>query len=149
ERLVGSAADDRAFRPVLVNDVAGVAWGPGGSLWFRQGTAVRVVAPQRPVRVAASGLAAENFGIAVGRTGKLYVAEAANRRILAVSPTGQRTIVARSEAPWGPTGVALGNGALYLLESTDYRRGTPLRMRVRRLVPGRGATVLARVTVPD
>lgn len=148
ERLVGSAADDRAFRPALVNDVAGVAWGPGGALWFRQGGAVRVIDSQGRVRVAASRLSADNYGIAVDRAGKLYVAEAAQRRILAVAPDGRRTVAARSEAPWFPTGVALGGAALYLLEATDFRRGQPLRMRVRRVVAGRAA-VLARVTVPD
>lgn len=147
ERLVGSAADDRAFRPVLVNDVAGVAWGPRGSFWFRQGGAVRAVAPNGEVRVAARALTAENFGIAVDRGGTLYVAEAAKRRILAVQPGGERRVAAASTAPWSPTGVATTAGALYVLEATDYRRGTPLRMRVRRVASG-NARVLAMVTIP-
>lgn len=149
ERLLGSAAEDRGFRPALINDVSGVAWGPDGSFWFRQGSAVRVLPRHGRVRVVAKGLAAENFGIAVDGAGKLYIAEAAKRRILAVYPGGRCSIAARSEAPWGPTGVALAYGALYVLEATDYRRGVPLRMRVRRVVPGRSAQVLARVTVPE
>jgi len=147
DRLVGSAADDRAFRPVLANDVAGVAWGPYGSFWFRQGGVVRAVAPTGAVRVAARSLTTENFGIAVDRGGTLYVAEGAKRRILAVKPGGERRVAAVSAAPWSPTGVATTAGALYVLEATDYRPGTPLRMRVRRVAAG-NAQVLATVTIP-
>ena len=146
-RLVGTSADDRAFRPVLVNDVAGVAWGPGGEFWFRQGSAVRAVAPHGQSRLVAAGLAAENFGIAVDRRGALYVAEGAKRRVLAVSPAGRRSVAARSEAPWSPSGVATTAGALYVLEASDYRRGVPARMRVRRISAGH-ARVLAVVTIP-
>ncbi len=149
ELLLGSAAEDRRFTPALINDVSGVAWGPDGSFWFRQASAVRVLPRHGRSRIAAAGLAAENFGIAVDRNGKLYIAEAAKRRVLAVSPSGKRSIAVRSEAPWGPTGVALANGALFVLEATNYRRGVPLRMRVRRIVPGQSAQVLARVTVPE
>ena len=81
------------------------------------------------------------------RGGTLYVAEAAKRRILAVQPGGERRVAAASTAPWSPTGVATTAGALYVLEATDYRRGTPLRMRVRRVASG-NARVLAMVTIP-
>jgi len=149
ERLLGSAADDKVFRPVLANDVAGVAWGPHETFWFRQGGAVRVIDRHGRVRVAARGLAAENYGIAVDRAGTLFVAEASNRRILAVASGGRRSVAVRATAPWFPTGVALGRGAIYVLEATDYRRGEPLRMRVRRIGAGHEASVLARVTVLD
>lgn len=45
ERLMGSAADERAVSPVLASNVAGTAWAADGSLLFRQGTAVRAIAP--------------------------------------------------------------------------------------------------------
>ena len=65
KRLVGSAADDRAFRPALASNVAGTAIGPDGSFYFRQGRAVRRMTPRGQVSLVAGGLAAENFGIAL------------------------------------------------------------------------------------
>jgi hypothetical protein len=147
ERLVGSESDDRAFRPVLVNDVAGVALSSDGSFYFRQGRAVRKLAPSGRLSIVADGLAAENFGIALDPGGSLYVAEFAHRRVLRISPDGQRLVVAPSEAPWGPTGVAFRNGALYILEATSYRRGAETRMRVRRVAGGKSQT-LAAVSIP-
>jgi hypothetical protein len=147
ERLVGSAADDRAFRPALVNDVAGTALGSDGSFYFRQGGAIRKVSPDGRVSVLATGLNPTNFGIAVSRAGDVYVAEDKARRILRIALDGSRRVAAMSDAPWAPTGIAIQHGALFVLEATDYRRGVETRMRVRKIADGTGRT-LATVAIP-
>lgn len=147
ERLFGTAADDRRFRPILVNDVAGTALASDGSFYFRQGRAVRRIARDGRLTLVAGSISPENFGIAVDGEGRLFVAELAARRVVGIDRSGRRTIAARSEKPWGPTGVACAGGALYLLEASDYRPGADTRMRVRRLVPGGAARTLATVTL--
>ena len=146
-RLSGSAADDRRFRPVLVNDIGGTVLAPDGRFLFRQGGAVRSVDRRGRTRVLARNIANENFGIALDPAGGLLVVENTNRRVLRFSG-GRRSVAATSPAGWGPTGVAAGRGGLFLLEASDYRRGQPTRMRVRQIRPGAGARLLAEVTVP-
>jgi len=148
ERLVGTAADDRRFRPVLLNDVAGTALGSDGSFYFRQGPAVRRIAPDGRLSLVANRFAAENFGIAVDPAGNVYVAEFSARRIVMVDQAGSRSVVARSSQPWGPTGVAYARGALYLLEATEHRRGVEARMRVRRVSATGVARTIATVSIP-
>jgi hypothetical protein len=147
ERLVGTEADDRAFRPVLINDVAGTAVGADGSFYFRQGRAVRRVSPSGKVTLVGDRLEAGNFGIAVDPQGNVYVAEHSARRIVRIAPNGRRQIASIAQAPWSPTGVAVRGGVLFVLESTEYVRGVPTRMRVRRVAGDRSRT-LATVSIP-
>jgi hypothetical protein len=100
------------------------------------------------VRTLASGLARENFGLAVVADGAILVADAAARRVVRVGPGARRSIAANSTAPWFPTGVAATRGALYLLEATDYVRGSLTRLRVRRIDAGGASQILAKVTIP-
>lgn len=148
-RLIGSGADDRAFTPVLLGDVAGSAVARDGSFIFRHGGNVSRVAPSGLVKTVAAGLARENFGMALDRDGSLLVAEAAARRIVRIAAGGRRSAAATSVKPWFPTGVAAGRGALYVLEATDYVRGTLARMRVRRVSPTGASRTLATVTIPS
>jgi sugar lactone lactonase YvrE len=148
ERLVGRAAEDAAFRQELVSNVAGAVLDPRGGFVFRQGTAIRRIAPDGKVSIIANGLARENFGIALDRDGSILVAEAAARRIVRIGQRGARSIAATSMKPWSPTGVAVARGKLYVLEATDYQRGVDTRMRVRRIAPNRTSTVMAVVTIP-
>ena len=145
-RLVGGAADDRRFRPALVNDLGGTALAADGRFVFRHGGTVRAVDRRGRVQVLARNVANENFGIALDPSGALLVAEHGNRRVLRIA-AARATVAARSPAGWGPTGVAAGRGFIVLLEASDYRRGEPTRMRVRRIAGGQ-SRVLAQVTVP-
>lgn len=147
ERLVGSAADDRAFRPALINDIAGTALAADGTFYFRQGSAVRKISPGGRVSVVADGLAAGNYGIALDPRGHVHVAEPSARRIVTVSPDGRKRISASAVAPWSPTGVAVHGGKLLVLEWTDFKRGTPVRGRVREIAGSRSRT-LAAVSIP-
>ena len=146
-RLVGTAADDRRFRPALVNDIGGTALAADGRFVFRHGGMVRAVGRRGRVQLLARNVANENFGIALDPAGALLVAEHGKRRVLRVVG-GRATIAARSPAGWGPTGVAAGRGFIVLLEASDHRRGEPARMRVRRIAGGR-SQVLAEVAVPQ
>ena len=147
-RLFGSAHDDARFRPALVNDVAGVALAPDGSFVFRHGGAVRAVDARGSARLLADRIAVENFGIAVDGAGRLLVAENANRRVLRIAD-GRRQVVAATPRGWAPTGVAAGGSNIVVLEASDYRRGQPLRMRVRKIAADGRSNVLAQVTVPE
>lgn len=147
-RLFGSASDDARYRPALVSDVAGVALAADGSFVFRHGTTVRSVTAARQVRVLATDIAPENYGIALDGSGGLLVAENRNRRILRFSG-GRREVVAVSAPGWAPTGVAARGGAIVVLEASDYRQGQPARMRVTLFEGGARPRTLAQVTVPQ
>jgi len=133
ERMFGSARDDSAYKPVLVADLGGTALASDGSFIFRDRGTIRRIAPDGKATVLARGLAAENFGIALEPDGAVLVAEHSKRRVVAVSPGRRTQVVATSPAPWGPTGLTWDKGALYLLEASDHRPGTPDQMRVRRI----------------
>lgn len=147
-RLVGTAADDRAFRPALVNDVGGVAIAADGRFVFRHGGSVRAVDRSGRVQRLAAGVADENFGIALDPAGALLVVEHANRRVIRFAG-GRRQVVATTPAGWGPTGVAAARGGLLLLEASEHRPGQPTRMRVRQVGRDGRSRVLAQVTVPE
>jgi hypothetical protein len=148
ERLVGSAAEDAAFRQELVSNVSGAFLDPAGGFVFRQGTVLRRIAPNGSVRTLATGLPEENFGIARAADGSVLVVEAAARRVVRLRPGAKRTIAATSARPWFPTGVAAAGAATYVLEATDYLRGQPVRMRVRRVGSDGRSRMLATVTIP-
>jgi DNA-binding beta-propeller fold protein YncE len=146
--IFGSAAAARAFRPVLINDVAGVAFAPNGNFWFRDNGIVRSVDAAGRMRIIARGLSPDRFGIAADRQGRLLVAEFDRRRVLRIDGA-RREVVATSATGWAPTGVAVASDSrLFVLEATLYRRGDPLRMQVRQLAPG-PPRLIARTTVAE
>ena len=147
-RLHGTAADEARFRPELVSDSGGVALARDGSFLFRHGGTVRAVDRNGGVRTVATGLGADNFGIALDQAGRLLVAEHGNRRVVRISGR-QRQVVATSPPGWAPTGVAARRGAVYVLESSDYRRGRPPRMRVRQIGSDGRPRLIAQVEVPQ
>ena len=133
-------------RPVLVNDVAGVALASDGSFYFRQGEALRKLSHRGRTTLLADRLDPGNYGIALDGLGNVFVAEFRPRRVVRISPNGTRVIAATSRAPWGPTGVFVSNGALFVLEATEYERGVESKMRVRKIV-GNSSRTLASVTI--
>jgi streptogramin lyase len=149
ERLFGTLDDDRAFRPVLVNDFAGTALDSEGGFVFRDRVTIRRIAPEGTVTVLARGLSGDNFGIAAGPGGSVLVAEHGARRVTAVAPGRAARTLAISAPPWAPTGVAWRQGSLYILEASDHRPGRAGRMRVRRIGRDGAPAVLAEVAVPS
>jgi sugar lactone lactonase YvrE len=62
-------------------------------------------------------------GLAVASHGDVYVAVNGGRRVVKVTPQGTATTVLQSDKPWSPTGVALLNDEVYVLEYTDFPPG--------------------------
>ena len=58
-------------------------------------------------------------GLAVDSAGIVYVAATGSRSILKVSPQGQITNIVQEPSPWTPTGIAVFDGELYVLEWHD------------------------------
>jgi hypothetical protein len=53
----------------------------------------------------------------------VYVAVNGGRRVVKVTPQGTATTVLQADKPWSPTGVALHNDEVYILEYTDFPPG--------------------------
>jgi hypothetical protein len=74
-------------------------------------------------------------GIAVDSSGVVYVTATSCHRVVKITPDGRLETIVKSERPWSPTGVALRNGALYVLEYTHANgpatEGWVPRVRIR------------------
>ena len=77
-------------------------------------------------------------GIAVGDAGEIYVANSARGAVIRIDPNGNAEEFVTSDDGWTPTGLAMANGSLYILE---YGAG----VRVRRIDPKGTLTVMALV----
>jgi len=53
----------------------------------------------------------------------MYVAATGSRRVLRITPHGEVGTILDSPAPWQPTGVALFDGAVYVLEWSEPAHG--------------------------
>jgi sugar lactone lactonase YvrE len=51
--------------------------------------------------------------------GVMYIAATGSRRVLKIRPNGEITTILESPAPWQPTGIALFDGAVYVLEWSE------------------------------
>lgn len=58
-------------------------------------------------------------GIAVDSSGFVYVAATSCHCLLKISPEGKVNTILKAERPWTPTGVALFNGEIYVLQYTN------------------------------
>lgn len=56
------------------------------------------------------------WGLAVDEQGRAFIADPGGRRIVRVDADGSFTVIAHTQAPWFPTGVARHDGRLYVLE---------------------------------
>lgn len=156
--LVGSSNAVRGYRQGVPYSVGGMAFGADGALYFTDGSNIRKVTTDGRVTMLARDVAPENpthsptpesqvtrlFGIAVDAQGNVFAADNGNRRVLKVTSGGTISTVARAEQPWAPTGVALKDGNLYILEFgfTPPSTYTP---RVRKLSPEGRITMVAAV----
>ena len=61
-------------------------------------------------------------GLAVDSTGTVYVAATGSRSVLKISPQGKVITILQATSPWTPTGVAVFNGEVYILEWHDVTR---------------------------
>lgn len=67
-------------------------------------------------------------GLAVDSSGNIYVAATGSRSVLKITPRGKITTIHQAASPWTPTGVAVFQGEVYILEWHDV---TPENLEVR------------------
>jgi hypothetical protein len=161
--LAGGAyghADGRGTQ-ARFRSIGGLAFGPDGSLYLTDAGDVRRVGPDGEVRTVARGLEGlfpEDewvgygglMGLAVDAGGNVYVADYGRRRVWKVETDGKVSRVARAEAPWAPTGVAVkGDGRVLILESCFTPPNVPNGPRVRELAADGTLKVLATVGLKE
>lgn len=136
-RIVRRTADGK--ETVLAQDprfehVDGLACASDGSLYFTEcgpdATAIRKITMDGKVSTIAEGFVGKERikdppadtpagycrALDVDADGVVYVAATGTRRVLRIGPQGQVTTLLDSPAPWQPTGVALHEGVVYVLE---------------------------------
>jgi sugar lactone lactonase YvrE len=116
--------------------ISGIAASPDGSIYITEASnahanTIRKITMNGTVSVIATfvGKAAEDLpletvpsycrGLAVDAQGFVYVAATGSRSVLKISPQGRVSNILQEPSPWTPTGVALFNGDVYVLEWHD------------------------------
>ena len=86
-------------------------------------------------------------GLKVDTKGVVYVADAADARVLKITPDGKVSTILQLESPWAPTDVAVFGDIVYVLEFThdagDDR--TTWMPRVRKITPDGKSTIIVTV----
>ncbi|HEX2081377.1 MAG TPA: hypothetical protein VHG08_26975 [Longimicrobium sp.] len=114
-----------------------IAAGPDGSLYVVDGPDLRRVTREGRLATVARGLGEHLMGLWPDGRGSVYVAVYGARAVLRVGSDGRVTTVARTPAPWGPSGVTMApNGDLWILEYS-----TSNEARVRRVAANGRVTV--------
>ena len=87
-------------------------------------------------------------GLAVNAQGTVYAAATSCHRLLKIAPDGKVESVLRAERPWSPIGVAVRDGAVYVLEYTNANGGPDEGWlpRVRRLESDGKVTTMATIS---
>jgi hypothetical protein len=152
---------DRRGTQARFRAVGGMTFGPGGSIYVTDEGAVRRVGLDGEVRTLARRLEEQLpddtltgygglMGLAADAGGSVYVADYGRRRVLKVAADGKVSHVARAEAPWSPTGVAVTtDGRVLILESGFTPPNGFEGPRVRELSPDGTLKVLATVGLKE
>jgi sugar lactone lactonase YvrE len=109
--------------------INGLATGPGGSIYYTEDNAVRRITARGAVSTIATvmplaagpaipGSDSRPYlrGLKVDGRGIAYVADAADARVLKITPDGKVTTLLQLESPWAPTDVAIFGDIVYVLE---------------------------------
>jgi sugar lactone lactonase YvrE len=137
-RVVRRTPDGRETvlaRDRALESIDGITCGPDGSLFVTQNTggeavAIRKITMEGVISTISSGFtgkepvkdppadtpAAYCRDLKVDPDGTMYIAATGSRRVLKITPQGQVSTILESPAPWQPTGIALHEGAVYVLE---------------------------------
>jgi sugar lactone lactonase YvrE len=119
--------------------ISGITVGNDGSLYFTEASnaganTVRRITMKGKISIIAtySAKPAANLpletepsycrGLAIDPTGTIYVAATGSRSVIKISPQGKVTTILQVNAPWTPTGIAVFNGSVYVLEWHDVSR---------------------------
>lgn len=106
-------------------------------LFVIDGGALRLLTLDGRVSTRAPSLGSMPMGLWVAEQDTVYAAVYGRRAVVRVDPAGRVTEVARTPAPWGPSGVTRApNGDLWILEYS-----TSNEARVRRITPRGAVTV--------
>lgn len=148
----------RSVAGAALSWINGLTTGPEGSFYYTENNAVRrisargevtTVATIQPLtnRPAIPGSESRPYlrGLKADSKGVVYVADAADARVLKITPDGKTTTILQLESPWAPTDVALFGDIVYVLEFThdtgDDR--TTWMPRVRKIKPdGKSAIIV-------
>ncbi len=84
------------------------------------------------------------FGLTVDEQNNVYVADYGNRRVLKITSSGAVSTEASAEQPWSPTGVALKDHNLYILEF-GFTAPSTFTPRVRKLSSDGSIKVVATI----
>lgn len=99
-----------------------------GEVYYVDGTELRRATGTKVERVAAIG--PQLMGLARDAAGNVYVAAYANREVVRVAPNGTKRVIARSTAPWAPSGVAVSSrGEVWVLEWSATNQARVRRAR--------------------
>jgi hypothetical protein len=145
-RLLPSGTHDvLATLPATTEDgplqrVNGIAAGPEDSVYYTENKAVRKITKEGTISTLASSVMVPDCarppgyeeksgprlrGIVVASDGTAFVAATGCSVVISVSGQGAVTPLLRAVSPWSPTGVALGDTDLYVLEYLHDVSGDP------------------------
>ena len=132
-------AENFAPRARLAGNINWLAARPAGGLFFIDNGALRLIDADGTVSTVARNLGGSPMGMHVDSASNVYVAVYDARVIRRVTPGGVTSVVARTPAPWGPSGITIApNGDMWILEYS-----TSNEARVRRVTRARGLTTPA------
>jgi DNA-binding beta-propeller fold protein YncE len=160
EEIVLADADDFGAGPRHRYGVNGMACGPDGAVYLvnldslnkTEGTGEHIlhaISLDRRVRRIAEGFVRQPVpegeehpevrpqyyrGMAVDERGNIYIAVTGSRYVMKISAEGDGSVILRAHRPWSPTGVAVRDNSVYVLEYDDEKptqnREWPLRVRM-------------------
>jgi hypothetical protein len=121
----------------FANNINWIAVGPQGSVYMVDGDDLRRIDREGRISTVVRGLGSGMMGTFPDGQGGLYIAVWGSRSVVRVSADGRRTTVARTAAPWAPSGVMVAPGGdLWLLEYS-----TSNEARVRRIARNGRVTI--------
>jgi sugar lactone lactonase YvrE len=140
--------------------INGLATGPDASIYYTEDNAIRRISRDGRVSTIATVAALAGRpptpgsekrpylrGLKVDPNGVVYVADAADARVLKVSPDGKVTTILQLESPWAPTDVAVYGDILYVLEFLHTPGDDRLAWmpRIRKITPDGRSTIIVTV----
>jgi hypothetical protein len=138
----------------------GLAAGPAGSLFCTEDAAIHRVSSAGSITNVLTGASCASLtgkenptgpllrGLAVDSGGAVYVAATGCGAVIKVAPSGAVTSLPQVQDAWPPTGVALSDGDVYVLEFQDAESDNRQTMlpRVRKIGADGKTAIIATVT---